>query len=43
MNNVKSLIRDYEREKDSFKKLMLLGTILNELETIKKELSKKVR
>ena len=43
MNKVKSLIREFEKEKDSIKKLVLVGSIENELEKTKKELSRKVR
>ena len=43
MNKVKSLIREYEKEKDPFQKLVLVGSILNELEKTKMELTKKVR
>ena len=43
MNKIKNLIRDFERETDPFQKLIVLGSIQNELETIKKELSKKIR
>jgi hypothetical protein len=43
MNKVKSLIREYEKEKDSIKKLVLVDSIQNELEKTKKELARKVR
>ena len=43
MNKVKSLIREYEKEKDSIKKLVLVDSIQNELEKTKKELAMKVR
>ncbi len=43
MNKVKSLIREYEKEKDSIKKLVLVDSIENELEKTKKELARKVR
>ena len=43
MNKVKSLIREYEKEKDSIKKLVLVDSIENELEKTKKDLSRKVR
>jgi len=43
MTKVKLLIREFEKEKDPFKKLVLVGSIFDELEVIKKELSKKVR
>jgi len=42
MNNIKKLIRDFDGEKDSFKKLVILGAIQNQLEIIKKDLSKKI-
>ena len=43
MNKVKSLIREYEKEKDTIKKLVLVDSIQNELEKTKKELARKVR
>jgi hypothetical protein len=43
MNKVKSLIREFEKEKDSIKKLVLVDSIQNELEKTKKELARKVR
>ncbi len=43
MNKVKSLIREFEKEKDSLKKLVLVDSIQNELEKTKKELARKVR
>ncbi len=43
MNKVKSIIREYEKEKDSIKKLVLVDSIQNELEKTKKELARKVR
>ena len=43
MNKVKSLIREYEKEKDTIKKLVLVDSIENELEKTKKELARKVR
>jgi len=42
MVKIKSLIREYEKEKDSFQKLVILGSIQNELEKTKKELSRKI-
>jgi|TARA_B100002003_G_scaffold158967_1_gene147477 hypothetical protein len=42
MNKIKNLIRDFETTKDPFKKLMVLGSIQNELENLKKELSRKI-
>ena len=43
MNKIKKLILDYERTKDPFQKLIVLGSIQNELEGLKKELSKKIK
>jgi len=43
MNKIKNLIRDYEKTPDPFQKMLVLGAIQNELETLKKELSKKIR
>ena len=43
MNKVKSIIREYEKEKDTIKKLVLVDSIENELEKTKKELARKVR
>ena len=43
MNKVKSLIREFEKEKDTIKKLVLVDSIQNELEKTKKELARKVR
>jgi|TARA_B100001971_G_C17985497_1_gene429599 hypothetical protein len=42
MNKIKTLIRDFERTKDPFQKLIVLGSIQNELETLKKDLSRKI-
>ena len=42
MVKIKLLIREYEKEKDSFQKLVILGSIQNELEKTKKELSRKI-
>ena len=41
MNKIKTLIRDFEKTKDPFQKLIVLGSIQNELETLKKELLRK--
>jgi len=43
MNKIKTLTRDFEKIKEPFQKLIVLGSIQNELETIKKELSRKIR
>jgi len=43
MNKIKTLIRDFEKTKDAFQKLVVLGSIQNELETLKKELSRKIK
>ena len=43
MNKIKKLILDYERTKDAFQKLIVLGSIQNELEGLKKDLSKKIK
>ena len=43
MNKIKKLIQDFDRTKDAFQKLLVLGTIQNELEAIKKDLSKKIK
>ena len=43
MNKIKTLIRDFEKTKDPFQKLVVLGSIQNELETLKKELSRKIK
>ena len=43
MNKLKSIIREFEKEKDSIKKLVLVDSIQNELEKTKKELARKVR
>ena len=42
MNKIKNLIRDFEKIKDPFQKLVVLGSIQNELETFKKDLSRKI-
>ena len=42
MVKIKSLIREYEKEKDSFQRLVILGSIQKELEKTKKELSRKI-
>ena len=43
MNKIKNLIRDYEKTPDPFQKLLVLGAIQNKLETLKRELSKKIK
>jgi len=43
MMKIKLLIQEYDKEKDNFKKLVILGGIQNELEKTKKELSRKIR
>ena len=42
MNKIKTLIREFERTKDPFQKLVVLGSIQYELETLKKDLSRKI-
>jgi hypothetical protein len=42
MNKIKNLIREFEKIKDPFQKLVLLGSIQNELEFLKKDLSRKI-
>ena len=42
MNKIKNLIREFEKIKDPFQKLIVLGSIQNELETLKKDLSRKI-
>ena len=42
MNKIKNLIREFEKIKDPFEKLVLLGSIQNELEVLKKDLSRKI-
>ena len=42
MNKIKTLIRDFEKIKDPFQKLIVLGSIQNELEILKKDLSRKI-
>ena len=42
MVKIKSLIREYEKEKDSFQRLVILGSIQKELEKTKKELLRKI-
>ena len=42
MNKIKTLIRDFEKIKDPFQKLVVLGAIQNELEILKKDLSRKI-
>jgi PIN domain nuclease of toxin-antitoxin system len=43
MNKVKTLIREYEKVKDPFQRLLVLGSIHKELEILKKDLSKKIK
>jgi len=43
MNKIKTLIRNFEKSKDPFQKLVVLGSIQNELETLKKELSRRIK
>jgi len=43
MHKIKTLVRDYEKHKDSLQKLMVLGSIQNELDILKKELSRKIK
>ena len=42
MNKIRNLIREFEKIKDPFQKLVLLGSIQNELEFLKKDLSRKI-
>ena len=42
MNKIKNLIREFEKIKDPFQKLVVLGSIQNELELLKKDLSRKI-
>ena len=42
MNKIKTLIREFEKIKDPFQKLIVLGSIQNELETLKKDLSRRI-
>ena len=42
MNKIKNLIREFEKIKDPFQKLVPLGSIQNELEILKKDLSRKI-
>ena len=42
MNKIKNLIREFEKIKDPFQKLVVLGSIQNELEVLKKDLSRKI-
>ena len=42
MNKIKHLIREFEKIKDPFLKVVVLGSIQNELEVLKKDLSKKI-
>ena len=43
MTKIKLLIREYEKHKDAFQQLIVLGQIQNQLDALKKELSRKVR
>jgi len=43
MNKIKKLIKDFEKIKEPFQKMVVLGSIQNELEILKKELSRKIR
>ena len=43
MNKIKKLIKDFDKNKDAFQKIVVLGSIQNELEILKKELSRKIR
>ena len=42
MNKIRNLIREFEKIKDPFQKLVVLGSIQNELEMLKKDLSRKI-
>jgi len=42
INKIKILIRDFEKSISPFKKLIILGSIQNELEILKKELARKI-
>ena len=42
MNKIRNLIAEFEKIKDPFQKLVLLGSIQNELEFLKKDLSRKI-
>ena len=42
MNKIKNLIREFEKIKDPFQKLVVLGSIQNELEMLKKDRSRKI-
>ena len=42
MNRIKNLIRDFEKSKEPFQKLIILGSIENQLEILKKTLSRKI-
>jgi hypothetical protein len=42
MNKIKNLIREFEKIKNPFQKLVLLGSIQNELEVLKIDLSRKI-
>lgn len=43
MDKIKKLIKNFDRTKDVFQKMIVLGSIQNELEIIKKELARKIR
>lgn len=43
MHKIKTLIREYEKHKDSLQKLIVVGSIQNELDALKKELSRKIK
>ena len=43
MNKIKLLIREFEKEKEPFQQLVVLGQIQNQLDEIKRELSRKIR
>ena len=43
MTKVKILIQEYDKEKDPFRKLLVIGSIFDELEKTKKELTRKIR
>jgi hypothetical protein len=42
VNKIKNLIKDFEKTPDPFKRLVVLGSIQNELETLKRELARKI-
>ncbi len=43
MTKIKLLIREYEKQKDPFQQLVVLGQMQNQLDEMKRELSRKVR